>query len=125
MAEQSPDILLVEDDAEIAYLIRFMLEREKISVEHTLDGRLASEWIQSHPSPKLVLLDLMLPYRDGFQLLEEMRQKSGWEKTPVFVLSAKNQESDIVRALDLGANDYVTKPFQPLELLTRVKKALR
>jgi len=125
MAEQSPDILLVEDDAEIAYLIRFMLEREKITVDHASDGRLASEWIQAHSPPKLVLLDLMLPYRDGFQLLTEMRQKTGWEQIPIFVLSAKNQESDIVRALDLGANDYVTKPFQPLELLTRVKKALR
>ncbi len=119
------NILLVEDDEEIAYIIRFMLEREGYAVQHVTDGRLAMEWIQSQEAPQLALLDLMLPYRDGFQLIGDIKNRSGWEKVPVFIISAKSQEADIVRGLELGANDYITKPFQPLELLARIKKILQ
>jgi len=72
----------------------------------------------------LVLLDLMLPYVSGFQLLSEIRENPAWRHVPVLVVSAKVLESDVVRALDLGANDFITKPFRPQELLARIRRVI-
>jgi DNA-binding response OmpR family regulator len=68
---------------------------------------------------------VMLPFFDGFQLVRILRAQPGWETVPVIMLTAKTQESDIVRALDAGANDYIVKPFQPKELLARVRRLAR
>ena len=73
----------------------------------------------------MVILDVMLPYVDGYQLLVEMRARAGWENLPIIILTAKSQEKDIVRALDIGANDYLVKPFKPEELRARVKRLVR
>ena len=70
-------------------------------------------------------MDIMLPYHDGLELLERLRGETAWREVPVLMLTAKAREADIVRALDLGANDYVTKPFQPEEVLARVRRMLR
>ncbi|MHB8667388.1 MAG: response regulator transcription factor [Burkholderiales bacterium] len=115
-------VLVVEDNDEISYLIQFLLEREGHGVELARDGREAEQKIAAMAPPGLVMLDVMLPYIDGFQLLSQIRRRKGWERIPVLMLTAKSQERDIVRALEAGANDYVVKPFQPNELLARVRR---
>lgn len=121
----SQRILMVEDEEDIAFLIRFMLERHGFIVDHAADGRQAIEKITSSKPPDLTLMDIMLPYHDGLELIERLRAQPGWESVPVLMLTAKAREVDIVRALELGADDYVTKPFQPEELLARIRRLLR
>jgi DNA-binding response OmpR family regulator len=117
-------ILVVEDDDNIAQLLRFMLEREGHAVTVLPDGEAAHAHIASEPPPHLVLLDSMLPYRDGSSLLKQMRALDAWRRVPVVMLTARSLEKDIVAALDAGASDYVIKPFQPHELLARVRRLL-
>jgi DNA-binding response OmpR family regulator len=121
----APTILVVEDDDHIAFLLKFMLERENYKIEAASDGLRAREYIETHDvPPDLVLLDVMLPHVDGFELVRIIRQRAGWEGVPILMLTAKTQESDIVRALDAGANDYIVKPFQPNALQARVRRFL-
>lgn len=125
---QSPtiSILIAEDDEHIAQLLRFMLERQGYHVVHVADGRAATAHVMSASEPPaLVLLDMMLPYVDGFEIVRTIRARSDWTTVPILVLTAKTMERDIVRALDAGANDYVLKPFQPNELLARMRRFLR
>lgn len=124
MSESSPAILMVEDDEHIAYILRFLLERHGFQVEHAADGRQALQRFMQPPAD-LVLMDIMLPYHDGLELLGRLRGEPAWAATPVLMLTAKAREGDIVRALDAGADDYVTKPFQPEEVLARVRRMLR
>jgi DNA-binding response OmpR family regulator len=122
----TPLVLVVEDDDHIAQVLRFMLERQGYHVVHLADGRAASEHIRNATErPDLVLLDVMLPYVDGFELVQLARARSDWANVPVLMLTAKNTERDTVRALDAGANDFVIKPFQPNELLARVRRFLK
>lgn len=128
MAEQTNAdryVWVVEDDDHIAYLLEFMMQREGLRVERFADGRAAAEGLGQGPSPELILLDIMLPYIDGFQLVQRIRQTEAWGEVPVIMLTAKAQERDIVRALDHGANDYIVKPFQPQELIARVRRYLK
>ncbi len=117
-------ILLVEDDDNISQLLRFMFERDRHTVVAFADGQLALEHVRSHTPPDLVLLDSMLPRVDGPTLLKAMRALDAWRKTPVFMLTARSLERDVVTALDAGANDYIVKPFQPHELMARVRRQL-
>lgn len=117
--------LVVEDDDQIAYLLRFILEREGFKVELASDGRVAQDLIMNGTPPALALLDVMLPFVDGYQLLAAIRAKEGWENVPVLMLTAKSQEKDIVRALDSGAADYMVKPFKPDELRSRVRRLVK
>jgi two-component system alkaline phosphatase synthesis response regulator PhoP len=118
-------ILVIEDDDNIAQLLEFMLEREGHAVQILPDGEAARRHIAEQAPPALVLLDFMLPYRDGMTLLGDMRAQGGWGAVPVIMLTAKSLERDIVRALEAGASDYVVKPFQPQELLARVRRFVR
>ncbi len=119
-------ILVVEDDEHIADLLKFMLERQGYLVEAFEDGRAARAYIEGgNACPSLVLLDVMLPFFDGFELVRLVRAQAAWEGVPVLMLTAKNMEADIVRALDAGANDYIVKPFQPNELMARLRRYLR
>lgn len=115
-------ILVVEDNEEISYLVKFLLERDGFRVQLAPDGRAAEQMIATMSPPGLVVLDVMLPYTDGFALLGQIRSREGWARIPVLMLTAKAQENDIVRALEAGASDYVVKPFQPNELLARVRR---
>ena len=121
----APQVLVVEDDDHIAQVLRFMLERQGYRVTHLADGRAASEHIAANDAPDLILLDVMLPFMDGFELVALARARAGWEAVPILMLTAKNTERDTVRALDAGASDFVTKPFQPNELLARVRRLLK
>ncbi|BCB61400.1 MULTISPECIES: response regulator [Halomonadaceae] len=122
-------VWLIEDEEDVAFLLRFLLERSGYNVERAEDGRQAMARIEqsanSDKVPDLVLLDIMLPYHDGLEILARLRAQPEWEDVPVIMLTAKSREADIVRALEVGADDYVTKPFQPDELLARLRRFLR
>lgn len=121
----APLVLVVEDDDHIAQVLRFMLERQGYRVLHLADGRAASEYVGASPAiPDLVLMDVMLPHLDGFEIVALARARADWAAVPILMLTAKNTERDTVRALDAGANDFVSKPFQPNELLARVRRLL-
>lgn len=124
-ASTSGVALVVEDDDQIAYLLRFILEREGYQVKLASDGRIAQEMINSMAPPALIMLDVMLPHVDGYQLLGMIRAREPWQAVPVLMLTAKSQEKDIVRALDAGAADYVVKPFKPDELRARIKRLVK
>jgi DNA-binding response OmpR family regulator len=124
MSAQST-VLVVEDDVHIAHVLTFMLERQGYLVTHVADGRAALEHIASSPAPDLVLLDVMLPYVDGFEIVGRIRAQASWNAVPVLMLTAKNTERDTVRALDAGVSDFIIKPFQPQELLARLRRFLK
>ena len=117
--------LVVEDDPQIAHILRFILEREGYAVHHAADGRSAQNLIDTLAAPAIVTLDVMLPHTDGYELLKRIRATPGWEAVPVILLTARSQEKDIVRGLEAGANDYIVKPFKPDELRARVKRLVK
>ena len=117
-----PVVLVAEDDTQIAYLLQFLLEREGYRVALAPDGREAKRLADEIPPPGLVILDIMMPYADGFEVLAHLRAKAEWKDVPVIMLTARSQEKDIVRALDAGASDYVIKPFLPEELKARIRR---
>jgi DNA-binding response OmpR family regulator len=116
------EAVVVEDDEDIGRLLKFIVEREGFSVTLLPDGRAAGERVAGSSAPALVILDVMLPYSSGFELLAAIRKSPAWSKVPVLMLTAKSREADVVRALDGGANDYMTKPFQPAELKARIRR---
>jgi len=118
-------LLIVEDDVHMAYLLGYLAARERFTVENIADGRRAAERIDAGPAVDLVLLDVMLPYTDGFELLARMRGNPVWKDVPVIILTSKTREHDAVRALSLGADDYLTKPFSPAELVARIRRRLK
>jgi DNA-binding response OmpR family regulator len=115
-------ILVVEDEPPLALGLEDDLKIEGYEVELVRDGETASRRAQEQPFD-LIILDVMLPRKDGFEVCRELRRAG--LRTPVILLTAKTQESDKVLGLELGADDYVTKPFSPRELRARVKAALR
>jgi DNA-binding response OmpR family regulator len=118
-------LLIVEDDEHMAYLLGYLAEKERFSVERIADGRKARERIDAGPAVDLVLLDVMLPYTDGFELLAQLRANPAWQGVPVIILTSRTREHDAVRALSLGADDYLTKPFSPAELIARIRRRIR
>jgi two-component system phosphate regulon response regulator PhoB len=120
----APQVLIVEDESDIAELIRFHVEREGLGSRTVASGRRALDSIEREP-PDLVLLDLMLPDLDGLEVCRRMKQRPETRGIPVVMVSAKGEEADIVAGIELGADDYVTKPFSPRVLMARVKNVLR
>ncbi len=119
-----PLIFVVEDDADIARLISHNLQTSGFNVQSFVSGAsLLTEAVREKPA--LFLLDVMLPGTDGFELCRHIRQTPALSATPVIFLTAKTSESDRVRGLELGGDDYVTKPFSPRELVARIRSVLR
>jgi DNA-binding response OmpR family regulator len=118
-------IMLVEDDRIVARLLSHTLSNRGFSVEVASNGRQAIENLDGKKVPKLVLLDIILPFADGFEVLSQIRARKGWEKVPIIMLTSKTQEFNIVRAFEAGANDYLTKPFQLGELMVRINRFLK
>ena len=114
-------ILIVDDDQNICELIRLYTEKECYTVAMAHDGRKAVECFEQE-SPDIILLDIMLPELDGFQVCREIRKKS---QCPIIMLTAKGETFDKVLGLELGADDYIVKPFEPKEVLARIKAVLR
>jgi two-component system alkaline phosphatase synthesis response regulator PhoP len=118
-------ILVVEDEANIARLIRTYLEREGYLVREAPDGEAACDML-AQQEPDLVILDLMLPRTDGWEVCRRIRNRPGAQgRLPVIMLTARGEEQDRVTGLEIGADDYITKPFSPRELLARVRAVLR
>ncbi len=125
IAEYAPKVLMVEDNESISDILSFILTREKFEVELASDGREAQRRIQQGDPPDVVLLDVMLPYISGLQLVSIIREISAWREVPIIMLTGKSHENDIVGALNAGADDYIVKPFQPSELMARVRRLVQ
>jgi two-component system alkaline phosphatase synthesis response regulator PhoP len=117
-------VLAVEDEEDILELVRYNLEKEGYRVTGVVSGEEALRRARSQP-PDLIVLDLMLPGMDGLTVCRELKQDAKTRDLPIIILTAKGEEADIVAGLELGADDYVTKPFSPRVLLARVRVVLR
>ncbi len=117
----SQKVLVVEDDINIAELLRLYLQKDGFEVSHAADGGKAVEMAREI-QPDLVLLDIMLPVMDGWQVCRELRKTM---KMPIIMLTAKGETEDKVSGLEMGADDYIVKPFEVKELLARVHAVLR
>ncbi|MDA8333530.1 MAG: response regulator transcription factor [Peptococcaceae bacterium] len=117
-------ILVVDDEPSILELLKVNLERDGYAVETAADGVKALEAV-ARRRPDLVLLDVMLPGLDGLAVCRELHQNPSTRDMPIIMLSARREELDKILGLEMGADDYVTKPFSPRELLSRVKARLR
>ena len=114
-------ILVVDDDSNICELLRLYLEKEKFTVVTAADGRQALEAFDSE-KPDLMLLDVMMPHLDGWQVCREIRKRS---QCPIIMVTAKGELFDRVLGLELGADDYVVKPFEAKEVIARIRAVLR
>jgi len=116
-------IVLAEDEPQIARLIEFKLKKEGYQIVWKENGEEALKAIKAD-RPDLILLDVMMPVMDGYEVLRRVKEDENLKSIPVVMLTARAQERDVVKGIDLGAEDYITKPFHPAELLARVKRIL-
>lgn len=121
MTADMPLILIIEDERDIAEILEAFLRQRGFSTEWARDGEEALRLFRS-AAPDLVLLDLLIPRIDGLEVIRTIRRES---QTPVIMLSARSEEIDKVVGLELGADDYITKPFRPLEVVARINAVLR
>jgi two-component system phosphate regulon response regulator PhoB len=124
MAVVKQQILIIEDEEDIRELVRYNLERENFAVSEAESGE-AGLKAAGKKQLALILLDLMLPGKDGLQICRELKQNEATRDIPVVMMTAKGEEIDIVTGLELGAEDYIVKPFSPKVLVARVKAVLR
>jgi two-component system phosphate regulon response regulator PhoB len=117
-------ILVVEDERDLLELLKYNLDREGFEVDTAQSGEDGLKKVRSSP-PDLILLDLMLPAMDGLEVCRGIKSRSDTQDIPVIMLTARGEESDIVQGLEIGADDYITKPFSPRILMARVKAVLR
>ena len=118
-------ILVCEDDEAIQKIIQFKLKKDLgASVDSVSDGKKALELLKNGHGYDLIITDIHMPFHSGMEIIEHLRQELG-DKTPVIVLSAEGLEDTLDDAFELGADEFITKPFSPPELITRVKKVMR
>jgi phosphate regulon transcriptional regulator PhoB len=120
----SSKILVVDDEEDILELLRFNLSHEGFEVSCAGSGEQALEKVKTEP-PDLILLDLMLPGLDGLEVARALKNQAVTKEIPIVMLTAKGEEADIVKGLEIGADDYITKPFSPRVLTARIRAALR
>lgn len=123
MGQEQAEVLIVDDEASVVEVVTLYLQREGYGVRQAFDGRSALSELDAK-LPALVVLDLMLPHVDGLTIMNRLRNQLQSD-VPVILLTARSQETDRIYGLELGADDYVTKPFSPAELVARVKAVLR
>ncbi len=116
-------ILVAEDEPNIILSLQFIMKKAGFHVRVAEDGEQAIQEIKKDP-PSAVLLDIMLPKRDGFSVCETIKNNPDWSDIKVIMLTAKSREQDKQRALDLGADDYITKPFSTRELVDRIQELI-
>jgi phosphate regulon transcriptional regulator PhoB len=119
-----PLITLVEDEPDILEVMTYNLKREGFDVVASSSGDTGLDLIREQ-KPDLVLLDLMLPWKSGLEICQELKNSKATRSIPIIMITAKSEESDIVLGLGMGADDYITKPFSPRELVARVRAVLR
>jgi len=115
-------IVLAEDNSTLSLLLKFRLAKGGYEILVAEDGKKAIELIEEH-NPELILTDIMMPFVSGLEVISHVRNKLNLQ-TPIIVFSASGQEDMVLKAFDLGANDFMSKPFSPNELLIRVKRLL-
>lgn len=123
MSETAARVLVADDDDVLRRLVTYMLTREGYQVIAVASGEEVLDAVKSR-RPDAIVLDAMMPGIDGLEVLHMLRQGEATKDIPVIMLSARSQERDVVRGFDFGANDYVSKPFKPGELLVRLKRLL-
>lgn len=116
-------IVLAEDNSVLSLLLKFRLEKEGYKLLIAVDGKEAIRLIEEH-NPELILTDIMMPFISGLEVISHVRNKLNLE-TPIVVFSAAGQEEIVLKAFNLGATDFMSKPFSPNELVIRVKRLLR
>ncbi|WP_448203678.1 phosphate regulon transcriptional regulator PhoB [Azospirillum sp. sgz302134] len=119
-----PLVLIVEDEADIVTLLKYNLEKEGFRVNAASDGEEAL-LLAGEQTPNIVLLDWMLPLMSGLEVCRQMRRNAKMRDIPIIMLTARGEEADRVRGLNSGADDYITKPFSPTELVARMRAVLR
>ena len=119
-----PRVLVVEDEEDIRALVRYNLEQEGFGVDDASDGAQGYEAIRRR-APDAVVLDLMLPGMSGLELCQRLRAEAATQRLPIVMLTAKSSEVDRILGLEMGADDYVVKPFSPRELVARIRAVLR
>jgi len=124
MADSKYKILVVDDDEDTRALLEFILSKADFEILLAGDGQAALDKIHTLEPADLVLLDILMPYLSGFDVLKEIKQNQEWHDVPVIMLTSKEDEEDIVRGFNQGITDYVTKPFKPAELVARIKRVL-
>jgi DNA-binding response OmpR family regulator len=125
MSVKNHQILVVEDDEITIHILNFLLSRENFEIRLAKDGNQALEIISSQPPTRAILLDVILPYMSGLDLIPRIRQNSQWRNVPIIVLTTDTTEQHVIQALDTGADDYVLKPFRTGELMARLRRVLR
>ena len=115
-------IVLAEDNSVLSLLLKFKLEKEGYKLLIAVDGKQAIELIEEH-NPELILTDIMMPFISGLEVISHVRNKLNLQ-TPIIVFSSAGQEEIVIKAFDLGATDFMSKPFSPNELVIRVKRLL-
>ncbi len=125
VSKRENPVWIVDDDDLISRLLSHWLVQRGFIVETIKNGRDALESMTNSKPPRLVLLDVMMPFADGIEVLTNLRARDSWKKVPVIMLSSKSNETSIVRAFEAGADDYVTKPFKLPELMVRMNRLLR
>lgn len=123
MGTMGKKIVIAEDEEHIGRMVKFKLEKEGFTVIWARDGVSALEKVKSE-MPSLVLLDVMMPGKDGIEVLKTIKADQSLMNIPVVMLTAKGQESDVISGLDAGAADYIIKPFRPTELVVRLKRLM-
>jgi DNA-binding response OmpR family regulator len=123
MTEHEPLVLVADDDEDIRSLVTFRLERAGYRVVTASDGEHALSLALEH-TPDLAVLDVMMPRLDGYELTRRLRQHEATKSMPVILLTARAQEADVERGFEVGADDYIRKPFSPQELRARVQAIL-
>ena len=117
-------LLVVEDEPENRLFIGLMLRNEGYDVLEAEDGFAAIEMLRNQPPPELILLDVMMPGLNGWQVYEQIQQEPQWAAIPVVMLTALAQRADVERAVQLGVDGYLTKPFEPADLLHTIEETL-
>lgn len=117
-------ILIVEDDRDIVEMVEYNLKQDGYETVHAFNGEKGTK-LAEEEKPDLIILDLMLPAIDGFEVCKTLKRQQSTARVPIIILSAKSRETDKVVGLELGADDYITKPFSPRELIARIKAVLR
>jgi DNA-binding response OmpR family regulator len=123
MSDPKPRVLIVDDEPDLLSVLHFGLEVEGFDVLEATDGEQALEMARSH-QPDMIVLDLMLPRMDGYKVCRALKFDERYKRIPIFILSARSGETDRRLALDLGADDYVTKPYDMRDLVMKIRQRL-